>query len=164
MVNKIFVISDTHFNHKTMITEKWRDFETVREMNEHIIYQWNNTVGADDYVFILGDLCIGGKTNTINEIMPRLRGKHVFISGNHDKGLSIIKVHSMVIKYNGIDIELIHDPKNASGKYKYVIHGHVHKHNREFTKNPKLRYYNCNLEFHKYKPQLLSQAMGDMKR
>jgi calcineurin-like phosphoesterase family protein len=163
MEPRIFVISDTHFNHKSMITKKWRDFKSVEQMNEHIIYQWNQTVTNEDIVFILGDLCIGKKTETIKEIMPILNGRHIIISGNHDKGLTNPRIQSIVINYKGLDVELVHDPKNASGKYKYVIHGHLHQHNREFTKNPKLRYYNCNLELHKYKPQLISQAIGEMK-
>ena len=160
---KIFITSDTHFNHKSMIKEKWRNFDTVKAMNEHIIYQWNRTVGKDDFVIHLGDVFIGKKEEGMKNIIPKLNGKIFLIKGNHDKGLQEINVKASVICYKGLDIELVHNPQDASGKYKYVIHGHLHQHNMKFTKKPKLKYYNVNIELHKYRPKLLNEIIGEMK-
>ncbi len=45
---------------------------------------WNDTVKRDDFVYILGDFCLGNKEYT-EKILQRLRGRKFLIRGNHDK-------------------------------------------------------------------------------
>lgn len=51
----IFTIADTHFNHAKMVVDKHRPFESVGQMNRHMIDAWNRTVTPVDEVYILGD-------------------------------------------------------------------------------------------------------------
>lgn len=60
-----------------------RPFETVEEMNEYMITQWNRKVRKNDEVVILGDLGFM-KGEAANELLKRLNGKKFLIIGNHD--------------------------------------------------------------------------------
>lgn len=88
----IFVISDTHFCHKNILT--FMDSRTpntllrpgfmdVDHMNEIIIQNWNKVVQPQDKVYHLGDFTFGSKNN-IEKIAPRLNGHKRLILGNHD--------------------------------------------------------------------------------
>lgn len=52
-----FYISDFHFGHKNVIKFDHRPFESVDEMNSTLIANWNDTVGHNDNVYVLGDFC-----------------------------------------------------------------------------------------------------------
>ena len=80
---KIFVTADTHFNHENIIKYCDRPFKNVKEMNEAIIKNWNDTVREDDIVYHLGDFGFGTKEE-LQEIFNRLNGKKYLIMGNHD--------------------------------------------------------------------------------
>lgn len=158
-----YIISDTHFNHKSMILQKWRHFKTVLGMNEYIIKMWNKTVGKDDLVYHLGDVALGGYTQYLEEIEPRLNGKIVYIKGNHDSN-SLTPIQSLIIREKGINVELVHNPAEATGKCEFVIHGHHHHKQEEFERVKGLRYFCVSLDFNKFKPYLLRDALGRMKK
>lgn len=161
--SRIFVISDTHFNHKTMILEGWRKFNSVSEMNNQIISNWNKLVSKKDVVIHLGDVVMNGRKTYLNEISKKLNGKIVYINGNHDRTFGDFKINNLIIKYKGNLIEFVHDPANATNSTKIVIHGHIHLSNREFIRQEGIKYYNANLEFNKYKPKLLDEILGELK-
>jgi len=157
----IFVTSDTHFNHSTMIKEQWRKFKTVEEMNEFIIKQWNSVVNPNDTVYHLGDVALNKKTDYDNNIQPRLNGNIIYIKGNHDP-LNISNIQSMIILFQGKSVELVHNPIDSTFSTDYVIHGHIHKY-KEFNTDEPNRFYNVNVEFHKFKPKLLNNIIGELK-
>lgn len=163
-MKKIWIISDTHFNHKTMIKEKWRDFYSIFHMNRKIMDNWNRLVSNKDLVYHLGDVCISQKEKFMKEILPKLNGEIIFIRGNHDsKSFSNIK--NLIIDYKGKVIELVHDPNDATLTTDYIIHGHLHKSgNHDITKVDKIKYYNANIEFQKYKPKLLCEIIGELDK
>lgn len=86
---RYFVISDTHFGHANTINKfklsdgvtPLRSFKDVEEMDQHIIDQWNKTVGDNDVVYHLGDVVINNKF--LHRIRA-LRGVKRLILGNHD--------------------------------------------------------------------------------
>ncbi len=51
-----FFTSDTHFGHKNIITFCSRPFETIDEMNDNLIKNWNDMVKPTDRVFVVGDV------------------------------------------------------------------------------------------------------------
>jgi calcineurin-like phosphoesterase family protein len=84
----IWVTSDFHFGHGNAITQfkrddgtPLRDFESIEDMNETIINNYNKVVKAGDSVYILGDVAINRRY--IN-LCGRLNGRKVLILGNHD--------------------------------------------------------------------------------
>ena len=80
---KIFVIADTHFGHENIIKYCNRPFKTVKEIDEKMIKNWNETVTNKDVVIHLGDFGLGSK-EYISSIVKRLNGKKILIMGNHD--------------------------------------------------------------------------------
>lgn len=81
--SKIFLIGDPHFGHRNIIRYCNRPFETVEQMNETLIKNWNKAVGKQDIVYVLGDFALCGKDRII-EITQKLNGRKRLILGNHD--------------------------------------------------------------------------------
>ena len=80
---KVFIISDTHFNHANIIKYCNRPFKDTKEMYEAMIKNWNETVSNNDIVIHLGDFGLSNK-EYIASIIKRLNGKKILIMGNHD--------------------------------------------------------------------------------
>lgn len=53
---KTFFIADLHFGHRAIMTYENRSFETVKEMDEVLIANWNRVVRKQDKVYLLGDI------------------------------------------------------------------------------------------------------------
>jgi calcineurin-like phosphoesterase family protein len=85
-----FFTADHHFGHVNILKYEdalrrngfGRRFQTVEEMDEFLIDQWNATVSPGDTVYHLGDLAF--KLRAIEEILPYLNGSIILIVGNHD--------------------------------------------------------------------------------
>lgn len=127
---KIFITSDTHFNHKNIIEYTKRPFKTVEDMNEEIIKRWNNKVGKDDLVIHLGDFALGNKEE-VKEIRNRLNGNIILIRGNHDHQSKINEAGFIIIEdYITIENKIFsHCPlsKEEIPKGLINIHGHIHE-------------------------------------
>lgn len=80
----IFFTSDTHFGHKNIIEYCGRPWDSVEEMNEGLVENWNKTVAPNDIVYVLGDVCMG-KIDDSLKYVKRLNGKKRLRPGNHDR-------------------------------------------------------------------------------
>lgn len=80
---KIYFTSDLHIGSKHVIEFCHRPFSSIEEMNKALIENWNNTVDDDSIIFNLGDF-IFGSNRMWRYVIPRLKGKHYLILGNHD--------------------------------------------------------------------------------
>lgn len=134
---KIWITSDTHFNHANILKYCNRPFRDVTEMNETIIDNWNSVVGKDEFVYHLGDFCFGRTNGDFNRIFYRLNGKIIFIHGNHDKLTYQFRdkfyeyhqpgMHQTMI--DGIKVTLCHYSMrtwNCSHRGAYHLYGHSH--------------------------------------
>ena len=81
---KVFLIGDCHFGHRNIIKYCNRPFKNVEDMTEQLIKNWNNAVGTNDIVYVVGDFALCGKQKII-EIGQRLNGRKRLILGNHDQ-------------------------------------------------------------------------------
>lgn len=157
---KTWFISDLHFSHSTVLyyhperremcgvtlEELQSDKKSALEKHdEWLINLWNNTVGKQDHVYIIGDFCLGNKERT-EHILQRLNGKKFFVRGNHDKSCNgleryfewvgdIKEVKFTHNQYDFIDpdetfcVELCHYPLltwNRRTHGTVHIHGHCH--------------------------------------
>lgn len=132
-MSKIFVVSDTHLNHKNIIAYCNRPYKTVDEMNSALIHNWNSVVQPDDIVYFLGDFCLGPKEN-FRRITAALNGHKHFIFGNHDRiSKSAVLAcgwesaqYQVNLEYNGQKLQLQHHPNADVPKDTILIYGHVH--------------------------------------
>ena len=119
----IFVTSDLHFNHDREFVWKARGYNSVEEMNEDIIENFNSVVGKDDDVYILGDLCLGGGSPTTlakNKILiESLNGRLHIIRGNHDTNS---RVTMYALCKNIVDEVKWADMLNYKGYHFYLSH------------------------------------------
>lgn len=135
-MSKVFVTADLHLGHANIINYCNRPFKSVDEMNETLIRNWNETVGEDDRVFVLGDFGLGSRAKII-EWGRQLNGRNVLIYGNHDHhkpktyyeaGFEHVSRWPLVIQNEYL---LTHAPFEISQIDKSLdfinIHGHVHE-------------------------------------
>jgi len=124
-------ISDTHFGHKNILEyeKEARPFNTVEEMNEKLICNWNETVGIKDIVYHLGDFAFG-KRNL--DIAARLNGRKRLVMGNHDTYPSILYLahFEKLFGYFFYDRCILSHapvhPNQLGGRRFLNVHGHLH--------------------------------------
>lgn len=144
--SQILYIADCHFYHDRICREMDnRGFPGFREMNEHMMKQWNRKVRPRDEVYILGDFSIS-RGDATEKVLDQLKGKLHLIVGNHDRYLEDKLFeeyhwfhsveHYQEIRDKGRNVILSHYPvfcykgqyrrDNAGNPLTYMLYGHVH--------------------------------------
>jgi len=127
-IQNVFLISDTHFNHKKIgiYCSRPEDWQHI------IINNWNNTVNKNDIVLHLGDFGFGS-IERMHDVRNELNGEIYMIKGNHDRhsvgwfkdiGITLIKKpFTVYIKDNQYLFSHAVKPCNSEI---IGIHGHCH--------------------------------------
>ena len=142
---KTFVISDTHFNHagilefKDYIGKPVRGFDSIEQMNQCMLDNWNDTVGPKDTVIHCGDVLFGlDKVDWLTANFAKLPGKKRLVLGNHDNPKHLapfFKDIQMWIDMSNKGLLFTHTPQHAStlaeshrfGQEPLLnVHGHIH--------------------------------------
>ena len=169
----IYFTSDLHFFHNNAIGYGSRPYGDWQEMNEGLIQNWNQAVGPEDEVYILGDLTMKGPQQAL-EVIGRLNGTKYMIRGNHDHFLNkaafdtsvfawIKDYHRLV--YQGQRIVLFHYPiAEWDQKFRGAIHLHGHQHNPpEYNLNNKkngLRRYDVGVDANGWRPVSIEEILN----
>lgn len=150
-LNNTFVTADQHFGHANIIRFCNRPFESVEEMDQTMIGNWNKIVGPKDTIFHLGDFTLGDWSMAY-EYLKQLNGNIKFLRNpwHHDKrwlpeddkmimalgNNTVTFLPPMVIleipeKYYGhpLAITLCHYPLAVWDRILYgawMLHGHSH--------------------------------------
>ena len=143
--DKVWFTSDLHFWHKNICKYCNRPYETIEEMNEAIIANWNSVIKEDDVVFVLGDLGFCG-IEKLRHLMSQLKGKIFLIQGNHDSDKVVDKLYEEgLIKdyFKLLEVTIINDEECPNQqltlchfpmidwynkeKGAWMIHGHQHQ-------------------------------------
>ena len=141
-MRKIFFTGDLHFGHKSAIDFDNRPFANVVQMDNELIRRWNNKVGREDLVYVLGDMICTNNRSEIQNILERLNGRIVLIRGNHDHFLNDSKVlerFEAIKDYDEIRVTLRDTSKKKlflshyftpmyHGHRYHAIHLHAHSH------------------------------------
>jgi calcineurin-like phosphoesterase family protein len=160
---KIWIISDTHFNHINIIKYCNRPFNTVEEMNDTLIKNWNKNILKKDLVYHLGDFSFYNNDSS-SKILKKLNGRKRLILGNHDiesnnyyRKIGFEEVYEFPIILSEFYI-LSHKPIYLNNTMPYInIHGHIHSNEIIcFDKDNKNHYFNACVENNNYSPILLN--------
>lgn len=161
----IFLISDTHFTHRNILTflqsngEKMRPFDTVEEMDEHMIQCWNSVVRLQDKVYHLGDVALKRKDIAL---IQRCNGHKRLVRGNHDiyptkdylaAGFEEIYATRVL---DGLIFSHIPIHPESLGRFGANVHGHVHNNVPALHFGP--RYLNVSVEVINYTPVSLDEV------
>lgn len=157
-VHEKWFISDTHFFHANMLKfvdengVRIRQFNSLDDMHNTIVKNWNKMVAPNDYVYHLGDVTFQYH-RPFQELMWSLNGDKRLIVGNHDKlkqeGLT--KHFSKIMLWHGFkefDFTASHMPLRERSFRDGRYNGHGHTHNND-VEGP---YINLCVEAIKYTP------------
>lgn len=133
-----YYIADLHFGHKNCLAYDNRPFVSVEKHDEDLISNWNEVVGINDDVWILGDISWYGPMKTV-EILNQLNGTKHLVIGNHDHKLlrnkDVQACFAEIVDYKEIELNerdgivLSHYPIPCFNKHYYGwihLYGHVH--------------------------------------
>lgn len=168
---KIWIISDTHFNHQFMIDKKIRP----KSYQKKIIDNWKKYISSNDIVIHLWDV-IFSRPSELTEILNNLPWYKILVKWNHDKNSDnwyfkkgFNEVHEEYFLYIPIKniikkVHCTHSPIRTKAHYNLSWHLHNFKWNNTFRHkeclylNNKSRIYSCELE--NYKPRLISYMIS----
>lgn len=150
----VYFTSDLHFYHEKIIHATDRPFGNADEMDRALIRNWNDRVGADDDIYILGDLTMKGPELAM-AVLSSLKGRKHLVRGNHDgfaarstfeQSLFVSIQDYAELSYSNTLFILCHYPMvewNGSRRGSIMLHGHQHNHadyNLENRRRKLLRY------------------------
>ena len=170
-----YYISDLHLGHKNIMSSKMsnRPFNSVEEMDEILIKNWNNIVKNEDDIYILGDFCYKSGKNP-KEYLNRLNGKKHLIVGNHDGQIlrdpvcrkCFVEIKDMLnIKDGNKNLFLCHYPMAEwPGYFRETIHLYGHIHNNTTNDTYKIMYnlknaYNVGADILDFTPRALQDVI-----
>jgi len=147
----IFFTADTHFGQDRTLELSRRPFANLEEMDESMVFLWNNAVKEEDTVYHLGDF---GNP----DIVDSLNGHIVMIPGNYEnsrirtqlerKDVTILSKKATITINKGEDvykIDLVHEPLNATWE-NFTLFAHVH--GQKFKRNG----LNVGVDCHHFRP------------
>lgn len=156
----IWVVSDTHFGHANILNFKRSDgsplrpFESVEEMDEQLVSNWNAVVRPQDHVYHLGDVAM--KRSDIATV-SRCNGHKRLVRGNHDvyKTKDYLPFFDEIYGIRVLDNMIFtHIPIHPAclGRFRANVHGHIHA-----NPSPEGAYYNVSVEAINYTPVSLEE-------
>lgn len=161
MSNK-FLIGDTHFGDDTIRKLEGRPFATVYEQTDRMVELWNETVGVNDVVYIVGDFVNVYAGQYHLKKIKQLNGHKILIRGNHDtesdafyRALGIEKIYDLSVVIDDFWI-VSHEPKYVNRNFPYAnIFAHVHS--NPIYKTFSERHFCVSAERIEFKPILFSK-------
>lgn len=179
-MSRTWVYSDPHFWHKNICVftnpdgSPMRPWDDADKMTEDMIAWYNEMVGDDDRVYILGDVAFSAQR--MQDSVGRMKGRKVLVPGNHEppkmrKYFDLFDdVRGYVVKKGFIMSHIPIHPGSLS-RWQLNIHGHLH--NNEVRINdrdaissdgePDPRYYCACVERTDFRPILLDDILKERK-
>ena len=173
-----YYISDLHLGHANVIKFDPRPFQSLEEMHQTIIKNWNSVITPEDSVYILGDFAFKNESGL--EIISQLVGRKYLIKGNHDRPtqemtayFEWVKDYAVIGDCN-IKVVLCHYPiAHWNHQYRNSVHLYGHVHNTQDyelfqqygnlcrEKNIPFLAYNvgCMMPYMNYTPRTLQQII-----
>lgn len=181
----IYYTSDLHLGNKNIIEYENRPWKTVEEMDAALIGNWNQVVGRNDEVYVLGDFCFKGATTVIH-YLEKLNGYIHLIRGNHDHFMSQRTFDLYIAKqlnsryHSGVctpyiindgwykhildgehEVVLCHFPiLHWEGREQGSLHLYGHVHSYRDTSMMYANSYHAGTDAHNYRPVTLQELLS----
>ena len=157
-MSNIWFTSDLHLFHSKPFIYEPRGFNSVYEMNDAILHNWNSIVEPDDHIYCLGDLMLNNDEEGIR-LIKQLKGNIHVVRGNHDSDnrmnlynncYNIVEItEGQFLRYGQYHFYLSHYPCLTSNydddkplKAKIInLCGHVHSKDKFCDMNKGLIYH-----------------------
>lgn len=135
--DKLYLTSDSHFNHANICKYCHRPFTSRSEMNDTLINLWNSVVPADGIVVHCGDFMLPHEVGTkeYEKFWKKLNFSVLLhLKGNHDRiecgdytfeGKKIIVRDMATIEVDGVKIFAQHYPC-MTWNGDFHVFGHIH--------------------------------------
>ena len=145
----IYFTSDLHLGHANAIKFTNRPFQSLEQMNDGLIRNINETVMANDELWILGDFALKVNMDAAKQFRDQINCKTVhMITGNHDKDYTRDHIFQSVQHYKELKTEygkfiLFHYPIyewNGAHNGTIHLHGHIHSTGSYNTANLQKKY------------------------
>jgi calcineurin-like phosphoesterase family protein len=176
-----FMTSDLHFRHNKKEIYGPRGFESIEEHDDTIVKNWNETVGKDDIVYVLGDVAMGTDEEEIIKKISSLNGTLYILLGNHDttnkckiyeKCPNVVihqNVYTDIIKSGKWSFYLSHCPTIVTGNIlisgkeprRICLHGHTHSKDR--FEHIQYACYNIALDAHDNRPVNIEDIKNEVR-
>ena len=78
-----YFIGDLNFGHENILAFDGRAFSDIMEHDVELKHRWNQVVGDDDHVYIIGNFSWLSVKNTVR-LLKSLKGKKHLIKSGHD--------------------------------------------------------------------------------
>jgi len=179
----IYFTADLHLHHTNIIRYAHRNppFRNIAEMDRGLIKRWNSVVTRHDTVYYLGDFCFARKSNISDAMciyshaMRMVRGRAVFLRGNHDNGLQHAN-YFICCRIDGMKVFMRHWPPwehprrfphsfNIASDVDLILCGHVHdkwKYRVYSVGQRRIPVINIGTDVWGYKPINLSTIMKEV--
>ena len=116
-----FFTADLHLGHSRILTlGKGRPFNTIDEMDDTIISNWNAVVTNEDMIYILGDFSFGNTRKTL-DYLQRLRGRKILVSGNHDGKRQTVAIREEYEAIHNLVRIKVNDKKAINGYHTPIV-------------------------------------------
>jgi len=177
-LDRLLVVSDTHFGHDNIIEYTSRPFR-ADEQDEIMLGRWRETVGPSDPVLHLGDVVVGAGPGIWPRIAALPGSPRWLVLGNHDKehrlpgiaAAGFVVLPPPVFAYRGWLVACTHEPMPPAeidllaGGRTLNVHGHVHD---KLWLAPDRRQINVCVELTDYRPvrlrPLLDARLAELER
>ena len=142
-------------------------------MNGTLVKNWNETVGNDDDIYVLGDFFLGTDFNYIQEVLNKLNGRIHLVTGNHDTPSKITEYTSwnniveiadaLRIRYKKREFFLCHYPvltaslEQDPDKAVINLFGHTHSKDKFYEDHPYM--YNVAVDANDNKPVEIEEIL-----
>lgn len=166
-------------SHKAEFLWKPRGFNSVDEMNEAIIENWNSVVKPEDIVYNLGDSIMSDNEKGV-ELYKKLNGTSFMIWGNHctDNKKNLLAEHCHIvggwyayqIKYSKMTIYMSHYPTLTANyddkhfsQHVLALHGHTHQQTNFLSpSNPFM--YHVGVDSHNCTPVHIDEVITEIRQ
>lgn len=172
----IYVTSDLHFCHDREFVYRPRGFNSIYEMNEALVWNWNQVVDPEDDVYLLGDIMLNDNDTGL-KLLKNLKGNIHIALGNHDTDTRVALYNSCWnvveiecayrLKYKKYHFFMTHFPcftanleKESLKQCTCNLYGHTHQQTNFYQDIPFM--YHVGVDSHNCTPVTLDRIILDM--